>query len=333
MAKESAGANTAPKATATASAEPAAAGSEPANQENDVTNQLTELQARLSQLEEMKNTLEKEKNDAVAAKLREEAKYKGLQNQTTRTLQQAAEDRRILEQMNKDRSELAEIKSVLETLASRVLDEPERKELEFRQRELKLKLAEQASADALKKAQDQMNAQAVASTQYQNPEDEKAQFLNYYFPNSGIDPNDPNIDWGDGAASTQEAFRRFTVSVTGIKSQKDQTNSQNTMAELQKQTAEALAALKAQQAELVQKTAEEIEKAKAEAINTARKDSEKKLRALGADVSGTPATDGTARTFSQQLEEELDDTLLRTKAGRDEYNRRIEAIKAKVRGR
>jgi hypothetical protein len=332
MAKESAGAETAAKAEATATAEPVAGAAGTATQENNVTNQLTELQARLSELEGIKSTLEKEKNEAVAAKLREEAKYKGLQNQTTRTLQQAAEDRRILEQMNKDRAELAEIKSVLETLANRVLDEPERKEMEFKQRELKLKLAEQAQVEASQRAQTQA-AQAVASTQYQNPEDEKAQFLNYYFPGSGIDPNDPSIDWGDGAANTQEAFRRFTVSVTSIKNQKDQNNAQNALEVMKKQTEEALASLKAQQAELVAKTSEEIATAKAEAITAARKDSEKKLRALGADVQGTPAPDGSKRTFGQQLEEELPDDLLRTKSGTIEYNRRIESLRQQLRGR
>jgi DNA repair exonuclease SbcCD ATPase subunit len=332
MAKESSGANTAPGTVATAAAGNAGTSAEQATQENNVTTQLTELQARLTELEGIKGTLEKEKNEAVAARLREEAKYKGLQNQTTRTLQQAAEDRRVLENMNKDRSELAEMKSVLETLANRVLDEPERKEMEFKQRELKLKLAEQAQVEASQRIQAQA-AQAVASTQYQNPEDEKARFLNYYFPGSGIDSTDPNIDWGDGAESTQEAFRRFTVSVTTIKNQQDQANSQNAMAVMKKQTEDALAELKAKEAELVTKTSEEIAAAKADAIVSARKDSEKKLRALGADVSGTPAPDGSRKSFGQQLEEELPDDLLRTKSGTIEYTRRIEALKQQLRGR
>lgn len=325
MASKNTGAETDTTSAATASAEPGDVGTDTANQNDNVTNQLTELEGKLSELQAMQTKLEQERNDAVAARLREEAKYKGLQNQTTKTLQQAAEDRRALEQASKDRAELSEIKSLLETLANRVLDEDEKKDLQFRQRELKLKLQEQAQTDAFQRAQAEA-AQAVASPQYQNPEDEKAQFLNYYFPDSGVDSNDPNIDWGDGASSTQEAFRRFTVSVLNIKNKVESARTQNAMAEIQKQTEKALADFKEQQAGL-------IETAKTEAINTARKDSEKKLRSLGAGVQGTPATDGSQRTLAQQMEVELDDNLLRTKEGSKEYNRRIEAIKNQVRGR
>jgi hypothetical protein len=332
MAPKTSGAVTESAPAATASAEPAASGTESANQNDNVTNQLKELQETLASLQSAQARTEQEKNEALARAMREEAKYKGLQNQTTRTLQQAAQDRKALESIKQERGELAEIKSVLEVLASRVLDEPERKEMEFKQRELRLKLAEQAQADVARAAQEAA-AQAVTSTQYQNPEDEKAQFVNFYFPGENIDPSDPNIDWGEGAQSTQEAFRRFNVSVLKIKNQKAQAQTEETTISIQKQTEEALKALQARQVELEKKTAEEIATAKTEAIDAARKNSEKKLRALGADVDGTPAPDGARRTFAQQLDTELDDSLLRTKKGQEEYARRIEAIKAQMRGR
>jgi hypothetical protein len=333
MASNKAGAATDSKPAATATAGPDGGIADAGNQNDSVTiNQLTELQGKFSELETFTKRLEQEKNDAVAATLREQAKYKGLQNQTTKTLQDAAENRRVLEQMRQDRAELSEIKEVLGTLASRVLDEPERKDLEFRQRELRLKLAEEGVAEAQKRAQEQP-AQAVASPQYSTPEDAKSEYMNYYFPGENVDPNDSNIDWGDGAQSTQEAVRRFNMSVLKIISQKNQARTQDSMAAIQKQTDETLAQFKKEQGELLTKTQEEIEKAKTDAINQARKDSEKKLRALGADVSGTPAPDGGRRTLMEQMTDELPDDLLRTKSGQAEYRKRLEAIKNQVRGR
>jgi hypothetical protein len=328
MAPKSSGTAPEAKPAATAPAEPAAPAPDAEHQNIDVNAQLLELQGKLAELQAAHAVSEQDRINAQALALQNEAKYRGLQHNTTKTLQQAAEDKKVFEQYKQNQGELAEIKELLSTVASRVLDEDERKELQYRQRELKVKLAEQAVAAQA------AEPQAATSYSYQDPEDAKSQFLNTYFPGIGIDPKDPGIDWGDGAEGA-EAFRRFTTSVIRLKDQKDQVKTQDAYAAIQKQTEEALAAFKTQQAELVTATQAEIAKAKEEAITTARKDSEKKLRALGADVPGTPPADAAAggKSLMSVMNEQLDDTLLRTKSGREEYARRMDAIRNTVRGR
>lgn len=328
MAPKSSGTAPDTKPAATAPAEPVEPTTDTEGQNVDVNAQLLELQGKLVQLQAAHAVTEKEKVDAQALALQNEAKYRGLQHNTTKTLQLAAEDKRSLEQYKQNQGELAEIRELLSTVANRVLDEDERKDLQYRQRELKVKLAEQDIAARM------AEPQTAASTSYQTPEDAKAQFLNTYFPGIGIDPSDPGIDWGEGAEGS-EAFRRFTTSVIRVKDQKDQTKTQDAYAAIQKQTEDALAAFKAQNAELLTTTQAEIAKAKEEAITAARRDSEKKLRALGADVPGTPPADAAAggRSLMSIMNEQLDDTLLRTKSGREEYARRMETIRNTVRGR
>jgi len=334
MAKQSTAAATDPEPVATPSGEPVVPTAEPVEQKPDVNVQLEELSKKLSEYQALTAQAEAKAKDSEAKALRNEAMYKGLQNQTTKTLQQAAEDRKQLVQLQQDRAELAEIKEMLNVVSSRVLDEDEKKDLQYRQRELKLKLAEQAVSDAAKVASEQ-SVQTAASPSYQNPEDVKSQFLEYYFPGSGIDPNDSGIDWGEGSTSQQDAFRRFTVSVVNLKNIKDQAKTQDAMKVIQDQTAKALEEFKAQQADLLKSTTEQVEKAKTEAIEQARKDSEKKLRALGADIPGTPPPDsqGQSKSWANMMSEQLDDKLLETAKGREEFERRMKAIRAAVRGR
>ncbi len=333
MAKQSTAAATDPTPTATPSGEPVAPTAEPVEQEPNVNAQFEELKNKLAEFEVLKSQAEAKAKDSEAKALRNEAMYKGLQNQTTKTLQQAAEDRKRLEQLLRNDAELAEIKEMLNVVSSRVLDEDEKKDLQYRQRELRLKLAEQAVQEAAKAATEQ-SVQTAASPSYESQENVKAQFLEYYFPGVGIDPNDSGIDWGEGSSSQQDAFRRFTVSVTNLKNKQDQAKTQDAMATIQAQTSKALEDFKLQQAELLKTTSDAVEKAKVEAIEQARIDSEKKLRRLGADVPGTPAPDssGQNRTL-KALMEEIPDSLLQTAKGREEFNRRMEQIRATVRGR
>lgn len=302
------------------------------NQKNDVQNQVVMLQKTLEEIQKANEVILREKQEAQALALQNEAKYRGFQQQVTKTLQQAAEDRRALEQLRQSNFKTAEFEEMLEAIANRVLDEDERKDLKFRQREAKVKLAEQAVAASQEQIA-QSAAPSAASPSYQSPEDAKAQFLNDYFPGSGIDPKDTRLDWGEGATGA-EAFKRFTNSVVSIQNAR----SQDEYAKIQKQTQDALDAFKSQQEEIQKKTEEEISKAKQEAIDAARKDSEKKLRALGADVSGTPSPEPGSGTPSGKslmdiMNEQLDDSLLTTPKGRQEYDRRLRAITSQVRGR
>src|SRR6266852_1387584 len=176
MAK-STGAATDQTPTATAPAEPVAVPAEPA-QKSAIEQELNELKGKLTDYEQAQARLLKDKNEALAERIRYESMYKGLQNQTTRTLQQAAVDRKALEQALKDRAQLADMQTTLETLANRVLDEDERKELSYKQRETKLKLAEQAESVAYSAPEEP--TPAVASSQEAALEFDKAQFVNFY---------------------------------------------------------------------------------------------------------------------------------------------------------
>jgi DNA repair exonuclease SbcCD ATPase subunit len=185
-------------------------------------------------------------------------------------------------------------------------------------------------------AAQESTAQATASPQqYDTPETTKKDFVEYYFPGLGIDPNDPNIDWATDVPQTESAraFQRFTNSIVRIKNAMDQAKNQDVVAQMQKQAAEQLAAIEAKQQELTAQSAAELEQAKKDAAATARKEAEAKLRKLGADVSGEHADDGARKSFGQQMVEQLDDSLLQTKSGQAEYARRVEAIKQqRVRG-
>jgi len=323
MAKQSSGTETPAADAATGTPEPAVPPVDSAAQENNVMKELEAARAQMAQLAAAQEKLVKERNDAIAARLVEEAKYKGLQFQTTKTLQQAADDRRALAAAQIQAQEIGDIKSLLSTLASKVMDEDEAKQYQWNQKELELQRREQAFAA---KVAEPAAEPAATPQQYTTPEDEKARFLSYYFPGVEVDPNDPNIDWGADASSTPEAFRRFTASVLKIKDSQEQTKANDAASVLRQQAEAQLAELKKQQEELAAKTTQEIADAKAAAIEEARKEAEKRLRAMGADVNGASPSDGGPRTLKQQVEETLDDNLLRSKKGQEEYARRVEAI-------
>ena len=315
---------------ATGTPEPVAPPADPAQE--IIANEAETLKKQIADAAALVEKLTSERNNAIANALRADAQYKGLQSQTTKTLQQAAADRRALAVAQAQAAEVSDMKSLLQTLAGKVLDEDEAKQLQWTQKELELKRRE-AAIEAAKTAP----AEETVATpqQYTNPTDERARFLSWYFPGVEIDPNDPNIDWASDASGEAEAMKRFIGSVMKIKDQKDATKTNDAVSVLKQQSETQLAELKAKQDELVAKTAQEIEDAKAAAIEEARKETEKRLRAMGADVAGTPAPDGSGnKTFGQQLEEVLDDNLLRQgPKGVAEYNRRVEAMKKQVRER
>lgn len=330
-------AKTAPEPEVTAPAGEPTPPAEGAEQKNDAD--AVGLQAKVAELQAIADKLAKERDAATAEKIRQEAMYKGLQNQTTKTLQKAAEDRKALEQERVARAELQEIKQLLGAVTSKVLDESEQKELEYQQREARIK-AEQAWLEAQKA--NPVQPEPTIAPQYTDPDAEKARFLDFYFHGIDIDPKDPGIDWGEGETDTRIAFSRFTTSVLKLKAQKDQEKTQDVVATLQKQAAETLAEIKAQQAELKAKADAEVEQAKAEAEEAARKKAEAKLRKMGVDVAGTPPPESdTKRTLGQKIDNDLDESLL-TKGkpfskeraeGQAEYARRLAAIQNEIRGR
>lgn len=330
MAGKSSGTETpvTPEATGTPET-PAPAPTGESGQEIIANPEVENLKKQIADAAAAMELLTKQRNDAIAISLQRDAQYKGLQSQTTKTLQQAAKDRRELAIAQMQAAEVGDIKSLLNTLASKVLDEDEAKQLQYTQRELELKRRE-AAFEAAKTAP--VEEPVVEPQQYTTPENEKAQFLSYYFPGVDVDPNDPNIDWGVGATTTQEAFRRLTTSVLKIKDQKDSAKANDAITAMQQQTAAQLATFKQQIEDLSTKSVEELAAAKTKAAEDARKDAEKRLRAMGADVSGAAPSDGSGRkTFGQQIEESLNDDLLRTKEGQKQYQKNLEAIQRQVR--
>lgn len=308
---------------------PAPAPAGESGQEIIANQEIESLRKQIADAAAAMEALARQRDDAVANALRSDAQYKGLQNQTTKTLQKAAQDRRELELARMQAAEVGDIKSLLNTLASKVLDEDEAKQLQWKQKELELQRKEAALMAAANAPKEDPIAEPQ---QYTTPEDEKAQFLSYYFPGVAIDPKDPNIDWGVGANSTQEAFRRFTTSVLKIKDSQESSKANNAVAELQKQAQAQLEAMKQQISDLASKSQEEIAAAKTAAAEEARKEAEKRLRAMGADVSGTPNPDGTgSRTLAKQIDEEIPDSLLYSDP--KEYARRVGAINKQVRER
>jgi hypothetical protein len=331
MAKESSATETPVTPAATGTPEtPASTPAGESAQEIVATQAVEKLQAELDKATAALKQLELERNNAVANAVRSDAQYKDLQHQTTKTLQKAAEDRRALAVAQMQAQEIGDIKQLLNTVIGKVLDEDSAKEFTYAQKDLELKRRE-AAIEALKNAPVEPEPEAEPQN-FTTPENEKAQFLSYYFPGVDVDPSDPNIDWGVGAQSTPEAFRRFTTSVLNIKAQKDSTKANDAVVAVQKQATEQLEAVKKQIEDLASKSVEEIAAAKAAAAEEARKEAEKRLRAMGADVSGAAPSDGSGRkTFGQQMEEAVPDSLLTTKKGQEQYAKNLEAIKKQVR--
>ncbi len=181
------------------------AGSE--NQE--IGTKFEEFEKKIQKLEEVTQkatALEAELNQERGKSAQAEAKYKGLQNQTTRKLQEAAQLQRQLQGQAATAQELAQLRQLVEYIARRDLDEGEAQQLEVLRREA----AVQAREQALTQPQQQTNYNVVDETT------RKQQFLEAYFPNSGIDPDDPNLDWGEGLTDQGEAFRRLSTSVKKV---------------------------------------------------------------------------------------------------------------------
>src|SRR5579859_1836184 len=85
---------------------------------NEIAAKLAEYETNFKKLNEKVSAVEKEKREAQAESLRWQATYKGLQNQTTQKLQEAAALQRQLAESQQTRSELLEMKELLNQMAS-----------------------------------------------------------------------------------------------------------------------------------------------------------------------------------------------------------------------
>jgi hypothetical protein len=312
--------------------------SQETHQDTDFTAKLVEYEQRLQELAKIEASAkgaEDRAKTAEAAALRWESSYKGLQKQTTQSLQAAAEDRRRLVETERTHQDLLtalgglqDVRDSISALAGKMLDEDQAREFNIARRESALRREE----DIAKQRQSQQSqivepAQSQQFT-YTDPNEEKRNFLNYYFPDSGVDPTDPNIDWGEGATSQQEAFRRFTVSVTRI--QKDSGQSQERQ-ESQTEAEKFLAELKKEREEFEAQKTQALE----EVQTQARKQVEERLRKLGVDSGSVATQSGSDPKMNTKLSEisEADlmrgDPASRKKAAKDLQNS-LDAVRTEL---
>ena len=331
--------NTDTTAPATETQEPEAA---PSNQENaELTQRLADYEKRvqeLAKIEERAKTLEAEHKASQADSLRWHSAYKGLQRQTTQSMQTAAEDRRRLSELERVNQQLLgalgsmeEVKQSIVSLAAKTLDEDGARDFQLSQREAALKRQE-----ALAQQRAQMATQPPPVQQYQpymDPEEQRKQFLEAYFPGSGLDPNDPNIDWAEDATNPSEAMSRFTRSVYGI-----------FRAVQGQQPAPEVAGLSDAQ-QLLEQIRQETESMQAsrtkmaeELRAEARRDVEERLRRMGVDQEPVNNRTTSSPRIETQLNE-LDETSMMTgdvnsrRLAQKRYSEQVEEVKRQLRAK
>lgn len=288
------------------------------NQDAEVS-RLRDLETQIAKFAELERTNKSLEQQLVAAQsetARMTASYRSLQANTTSSLQeaarirqQAAEQSKILEELSASKNELAQMREGLSFLASKMGDEDTAREFAIRQRETQARLAEEQARARI--AQLQQAATIQPTTQYATQQSQsyvdldaqKRQFVDHYFPGSGVDFNDSRIDWGYDAPNRDEAFRRFTTSVSRIIS--DRSAGAQPTANTQT-TAESLLAQ-------IQKEREELEKARTSAADEireqARREVEERLRRTGADA-GNAGGNTEAMTRVRTRLNEVDESKL-----------------------
>ena len=270
--------------------------------------------AKFAEIEKTNKALDQQLRAAQAEALRWSTSYRSLQANTTSSLQEAArlrqataEQAKVLDELTASRQELAQMREGLSFLASKMGDEDTAREFAIRQRETQARLAEEQARARIAQLQQAATAQPAQyqETQTQTPfvdlDAQKRQFVQYYFPNSGIDYTDPRLDWGDGAASTPEAFRRFTMSVEKIQGDRQTNQGQQPLSETETLLAR------------IQKEREELEKARVnvseEVREQARREVEERLRRTGADAGNAGGREEGVRRAATRLNE-IDESKL-----------------------
>lgn len=286
------------------------AAAETTNQDPTIA-RLQEYEQKLthfSNLERERQELEQTAKAAQAEALRWQSSYRSLQSSTTASLQEAARTRqeqtaqqRIHDELAQARAEMSQVREGLAFLATRMGDEDSVKEFQLRQREVQLQQMEEVAKQrmtALQAAAQQQ--QSPPQRQFTDPSDEKRQFLDYYFPDSGVDHSNPAIDWGEGAPDTREAFRRFTTSVMKLREE-----STPGKPPVQSEVAQLITQLQKDREELQRSHEQALEDLKVQN----RRDVEERLRKVGADAgNGSSVSQSTAK--AQTRLNELDESAL-----------------------
>jgi DNA repair exonuclease SbcCD ATPase subunit len=293
---------------------------------SDKLKQLEEQLKGYSGLDARVKSLQEENRRATAEAMRWQSGYKGLQQRTTEKLQEAAALQRQLSEAQQTAGQLSELRETVNLLARKMLDEDQAKEFDLQQRELRIR---QAEAMVQQRAQQPSPQQAQPAQQYVDPDIQRRQYIETFFPGVDIDPNHPDIDWGEGASNQSEAFARWTASVARVMMGQDRKEEQEIKSEAQR----LLEQTQAQLVELTKAKDLAIEEAKAQA----RKDVEERLRKLGIDAGGTSPASASTRKAQVDLNE-LDETTLYTgepgsparKKAQLEYDAKLRAIRNKL---
>ena len=242
--------------------------------------------ANFAELEKTNKSLAQQLAAAQSESARMTASYRSLQASTTSSLQeaarirqQAAEQSKVLEELTASRGELAQMREGLSFLASKMGDEDTAREFAIRQRETQARLAEEQARARIAQLQQAATMQPttyntqVQTQQYVDLDAQKRQFVDYYFPGSGVNFNDSRIDWGYNAPDGEAALARFKSSVSRIITGQASTDTQGDAANLLAQ---------------IRREREELERAKTSAADQikeqARREVEERLRRTGADA-------------------------------------------------
>lgn len=311
------------------------------NQDSEVTKKLAEYETRiqqLAQIEKRTKELEDQHKTAQAEALRWQSSYKGLQRQTTQAMQQAAEDKRRLVDLERERvqylqslSSIEDVRQSVSALASKMLDEDAAKDFNLSQREMLLRRQEELAKQRVQQQQQAVTQQPVQYQPYTDPEEQRKMFLEAYFPGSGVDPNDPSIDWAPDATNPQEAMSRFTSSVYRIF--REQLNQPQQGEAVQSEAEKLLEQFRQEREALAASQARALEEVKLEA----KRDVEERLRKMGMDAE-PPAGNRSASTPRIETRlNALDESSMMSgdvntrKAAQKKYQDEVEEIKRHLR--
>lgn len=292
---------------------------------SDVQVQLTAYQQQLQDLVAERTRLEAEANGHKQRAEDLDKSLRRLQQNTTAKLQQAAEQRRRLQQETELRAEITDLKMLVQRLASGQLDEQQIAQYELDRQRL-----------ALQTQQELLRQQAQGDfTGHIDMDAYKAQLLDEIAPDTSIKPEDPRIDWAQDAPDRSTWTVRVMNSLRRAEAQDRQNGVTNAttpqtpndpQAVLQAQ----MEALQKDFQERVTKLAEEQRKTLEEERAVANRATEERLRAAGVDALDASARPESASntTLMSRIETELDENLLRTPEGRAKWAERERAIKA-----
>jgi predicted RNase H-like nuclease (RuvC/YqgF family) len=321
--------------TSSAVAEGTADAGSSGTQEGVVNQESSEIATRLASIEAEKQEIFQAKvaleQELAEAKRRGEELDKNLraqQRNTTVKLQEAAEQRKQAENINNLKRELMaeqhQQRTILTRLSEVMLEEDQRKQLS-----MDLEKAQLESTTKAWQEYAQQLTQPQPAPQF-DVETYKAQLFQTYASDSTLDYNDPRIDWHPEANGLQEWLPRFRMTIGKLEKEKASLEQKAFIDNIQKQNLDNLEALKAKEAALIGEYEKKLLEATKTTEDSVKRAEEERLRRNGIDAGSTlTGSDGEAPNSFAKALAEIPDSLLNTTGGQIEYNKRLNAAKAK----